>query len=293
MSRSAALARADVLVASPCEARPIVKWAGGKSRLVPELIRRGPQRFERYFEPFLGGGALFFALAPKRAVLGDANPALIATYRAVARDLPGVLGHLEQLRRHDEERYYRVRDGWNRGGQSASERAAMFLYLNRTCFNGLWRVNRQGHFNVPIGRYAGPPQFDEWTLRAAAGALSRARLVTGDYRKTLAEAGPGDFVYLDPPYYPTSKTARFASYTARPFGLVQQRELATCAAELVERGVAVLVSNSDQVAVRALYSGFRRYPVRVPRSINANGRRRGEVAELIFAGGFPPRRGRG
>lgn len=278
-------------VATAPPASPIVKWAGGKSRLLPELLARVPRAYTRYFEPLAGGAALFFRLAPRRAVLADSNPDLIGFYKAVAGDVAAVLARLELHRREharDPERhYYDVRARWNDHGiaWSAPDRAAAFKYLNTTCFNGLWRVNRRGAFNVPLGRYVDPPICSPVAMRAAGEVLARAELVHGDYRATVAAARRGDFVYFDPPYAPVSATS-FTAYTSTAFGLEQQRELAATARELAARGVAVMVSNHDTRWTRSLYKGFEIARVKVARAINSDAGGRGVVGEIIATAGY-------
>lgn len=254
---------------------PIVKWAGGKTKLLDELLDRIPLH-DGYLEPFAGGLALFFRLAPELAVIGDSNPDLISMYWQIAGNVEAVIGELEQhARRHSRDHYYRVRSEWN-GGASPSEawRAAAFLYLNKTCFNGLWRVNKAGQFNVPIG--SGSPRIcNPDALRAASVALSRAHIVVGDYRTTMQYARPGDLIYFDPPYDET-----FNGYTAE--GVFDQRALAATAADLVARGCHVLVSNSDTPLIRDLYAGWKIDTVRTRRAINSDGEGRGEIVELII-----------
>ena len=278
-------------VATAPPASPIVKWAGGKSRLLPELLARVPRAYTRYFEPLAGGAALFFRLAPRRAVLADSNPDLIGFYRAVASSPAAVLRRLElhrQAHAHDAEgHYYDVRARWNDRGitWSAADRAAAFKYLNATCFNGLWRVNRGGVFNVPIGRYVEPAICSPVAMRRAGELLARAELVAGDYRTTVAAARRGDLVDFDPPYVPTSATS-VTSYTAAAFGPQQQHELAETARELAARGVAVMVSNHDTRLARRLYKGFTIARVKVARSINSDAGGRGVVSELIATAGY-------
>ena len=263
---------------------PIVKWAGGKSKLIGELLARSPSEFERYFEPFVGGGALFFRLQPGAAVLGDKNPDLIDMYRCVADDVEAVLRRLRAHRqRHDADYYYRVREQWNAGAhRTAADRAAAFIYLNKTCYNGLWRVNSRGMFNVPAGRYAAPAIYEPETLRAASRALRGAQLTYGSFAESVASAGEGDFVYFDPPYHPITETAKFTSYTAGSFGEDDQRELAAVARDLVERGCRVMISNSDSPFIRKLYKGFRIDRVMCARAINSVGKKRGVVPEVII-----------
>lgn len=268
---------------------PIVKWVGGKTRLLPEIAARLPRTYGRYFEPFAGGAAVFFHLAPHAAVLADRNADLIATYRAVATDPEGVIRRLAIHRAaHDEGHYYATRARWNDAtvAWSPLDRAATFIYLNRTCYNGLYRVNRAGGFNVPMGRYKNPLVCDPEGLRAASRVLAAANLVCADYRTAVADAGAGDLVYFDPPYDPVTTTANFVSYTAGAFGPDDQRALAGLARTLIDRGVAVVLSNSDTPFIRSLYKGLRIDRVRCARAINCNADRRGDVDEVIVMGGF-------
>ena len=266
---------------------PVVKWVGGKTKLLPELQARMPAKFDRYYEAFAGGAALFFRVAPTRAVLSDSNPDLVNLYRTLATNVAGVIRGLEKHRAlHDETHYYKTRTRWNDRNESwpASERAATFIYLNKTCFNGLWRVNRAGDFNVPIGRYVDPPICVPEALRSASAVLARADLRRGDYRVAVVDAGRGDFAYFDPPYDPLTSTASFTSYTAGMFGQDQQRELAQTARELVARGCKVMLSNSDTPFVRSLYKGFQIDRVKCSRAINSDAAKRGEVDEVIVTG---------
>jgi DNA adenine methylase len=283
-SRLRAAERAPV---TEITASPIVKWVGGKTKLLDELTARMPAHFGRYYEPFCGGAALFFRVAPYRAVLADSNADLMAVYAALRSDVTAVIARLEQHRAvHDETHYYATRAQWNDryARWSPADRAAAFIYLNKTCFNGLWRVNRAGAFNVPIGRYTDPPICVPDALRAAQVVLARAELRCADYRAVVADAEPGDFVYFDPPYDPVAPTANFTSYTAAAFGPDDQRALADTARELVARGVHVMLSNSDTSFVRGLYRGFNIGRVRCTRAINSNAAKRGEVDEVIVTG---------
>jgi DNA adenine methylase len=270
-------------------ASPVIKWVGGKTKLLPELLARMPQHFGRYYEPFAGGAALFFRIAPTRAVLNDSNADLVGLYRTIADDVDAVIKKLESHRsKHDERHYYATRERWNHNhaAWTDAERAATFIYLNKTCFNGLWRVNRAGDFNVPIGRYADPPICVPTALRAAQAVLSRATLKHGSYSDAVADAKAGDFIYFDPPYDPVTPTANFTSYTAGAFGPDDQRALADTARSLVARGCKVMLSNSDTPFVRAIYKGFRVERVKCPRAINSNAAKRGDVDEVIATGGY-------
>ncbi|HEU0031617.1 MAG TPA: DNA adenine methylase [Kofleriaceae bacterium] len=288
--RAARTSRAQI-VAPPAHpvASPIIKWVGGKSKLLPELLARMPERFGRYYEPFVGGAALFFRVAPERAVLADSNSDLVNLYTTVANDVAAVIRRLAHHREaHCQSHYYATREKWNNREQSwsSAERAATFIYLNKTCFNGLWRVNRSGDFNVPIGRYTDPPICVPDALRAAAKLLSRAVLRCGDYRSAVEDAEKHDFLYFDPPYDPITTTANFTSYTANAFSSDHQRELADTARTLVARGCKVMLSNSDTPFIRSLYKGMRIDRVKCARAINSNASRRGDVDELIIVGGY-------
>jgi DNA adenine methylase len=263
---------------------PIVKWVGGKTKLLDALTARAPSGFGRYFEPFLGGGALFFRLQPRAAVLSDRNQALIECYQAVRDEVDDVIDALVRHRaRHGREHYYQVREAWNAGMREATsaQRAATFVYLNKTCYNGLWRVNSRGAFNVPMGRYERPAILDAAALRIAAQALRGRELGTRSYEAVLDEARAGDFVYFDPPYVPVGTTSDFTSYTAGRFGLLDQQRLADVFRELAGRGCAVMLSNSDTPIVRRIYAGFRIDQVWCGRAVNSRPDRRGEVAEVI------------
>lgn len=263
---------------------PILKWAGGKSKLLPELTRRAPQSYRRYFEPFLGGGALFFRMAPAGAQLGDSNGDLINVYRCVAWQLDKVARRLAHHRRnHDETYYYQMRERWNQRADKDGDcdRAALFLYLNKTCYNGLYRVNRKGHFNVPVGRYENPAIYDLQALRAASALLQKAELYHGHYSDVVQSARKGDFVYFDPPYHPLTKTANFTSYTPNSFGEEDQRELADLAHQLAERGCHVMLSNSDTPFIRKLFPGWTIDRVHCARAINSKASLRGVVHEVI------------
>jgi DNA adenine methylase len=270
------------------EPGPIVKWAGGKHRLLGELLPRTPKTYLRYFEPFVGGGALFFGLRPAAAFLSDLNVALMDTYRAVRDDVEAVIAELAIHRaHHDDDYYYAMRDVWNQGGEErVAARAASFIYLNKTCYNGLWRVNSHGGFNVPMGRYVNPPILDEDGLRAASRALRDAHLDTGGFERVLDDARAGDFIYFDPPYDPVSDTSDFTSYTAGRFGKPEQERLAEVFRELHGRGCGVMLSNSDTPFVHRLYAGFKVERVSCNRAINSRADARGAVFEVIVTNEF-------
>lgn len=268
-------------------ARPILKWVGGKGRLLEKLMARMPPVWGegRYFEPFAGGAALLFHLRPRRAILSDQNADLINVYRCVAWHLETVTRHLARHRRlHSEEHYYKVRESWNRrsANQTNASRAAQFIYMNKTCFNGLYRVNGKGEFNVPMGRYKNPNIYDLAGLRSASAVLRNVELYRANYRDAVIDAESGDFVYFDPPYHPLTSTANFASYTSSGFGEDDQRELADVANGLASKGCSVLLSNSDTPLIRDIYKGWGIDRVMCGRSISSKSTERGSVAEVII-----------
>lgn len=268
-------------------ASPILKWVGGKGRLLTELRARRPLGYKRYFEPFAGGGALFFDLEPVNAVIADTNEALIDVYLGVARDVEGVIEMLKVHQRahfHDEKYYYMIREAWNDGGwlDDRGARAAAFIYMNKTCFNGLWRVNKSGKFNTPRGDYKNPKILDEETLRVASKLLAKATVNVEGYGATTSAAKPGDFVYMDPPYDPLSDTSNFTAYNKEGFGKEQQKLLADHARMLANRGVHVMLSNNDTPYIRSLYDDFHIDTVQCGRSISSKGTKRGPVNEVIM-----------
>jgi len=295
-------------------ARPLLKWAGGKRQLLAALSEYYPATFDRYVEPFLGSGAAFFdlqargALARRGAWLADVNPDLVGCYRTVRDQADAVIAALRRLqashRVHGEPFYYEVRDGrFNPAraelrGQPATaavERytpalAAMLIFLNRTGFNGLYRLNRQGAFNVPAGRYADPRICDPEHVRSVAAAFgaSGAAIDCLPFDHVLAAAGAGDFVYCDPPYAPLSRTASFAQYTAGGFSAFDQRRLHQAVIEACRRGAQVLLSNSSAPDIVSLYSmpaarqaGLAVTLVPARRAINSRASARGPIHEVI------------
>ncbi|MBN1944072.1 MAG: DNA adenine methylase [Bradymonadales bacterium] len=265
-------------------ATPFLKWAGGKSSLLPQLGPLVPRRFNRYFEPFLGGGAMFLHLQPEVSILGDLNRRLVDCYRAVRDEVQAVISYLEALRAsHCPRQYYTLRDKFNHQADlPLAERAALQIYLNKTCFNGLYRENKEGHFNVPIGRYANPSLFDPDNLLAVSTLLKRATLLCAPFDQVLEQARAGDFIYLDPPYHPLSRTSSFTAYTSQGFDAFDQGALAELFCDLDRRGCLVMQSNSASPNIRQLYQGYPMHQVMARRSINSKGRSRGPIGELVI-----------
>ena len=265
-------------------AKPILKWAGGKTQLLKELIPKVPDTYGKYIEPFFGGGALFFALCPENAVIADSNPELINMYQQVAESVEEVIAHLRKYNNSSEE-FYSVRAlDWR--DLPAIDAAARTIYLNKTCFNGLYRVNRKGQFNVPFGKYKNPNICDEDTLRRASELLKKATIVCGDYKQVLSEyACEGDFVFLDPPYLPISEYSDFKRYTKEQFYEEDHIELARTIEHLHETGCYSILTNSNHPLVHELYA---KYPIEViPTkryiSSSANSRRGEDVIVTIPA----------
>lgn len=269
-------------------ARPFVKWVGGKRSVLPAILNALGELEGRYFEPFVGGGAVFFAMMqtwPVRgAVINDANERLVRTWRAVRDDVDGVLARLEEHEReHCQDWFYEVRKRDIDAAPTDAEVAAWLIYLNKTGFNGLYRVNSKGIYNVPMGSYDAPRIRDEPNLRKVHQQLQGVEIRHGDFVDACEGACPGDTVYFDPPYVPLSRSAQFTSYTRGGFGQDDQRRLADFAAALVARGVRVLLSNHDTPGLRDLYKDhFELMEVRVRRSVNRDGARRGAVNELLI-----------
>lgn len=266
-------------------ARPWLKYAGGKTALLPEILPRLPAKIRTYYEPFVGAGAVFFALSAEkrfeRAVIGDSNVELMLTYATLGTNPSSVIANLRKhVLLHNEAYYYEVRSS---RPKTDAARAARFIYLNRTCFNGLYRVNRKGEFNVPFGSYKNPTICDEELLRSVATTLGRTTMASTDFEKTVADARRGDAVYFDCPYWPVSNSANFTGYTVGGFTSDDQTRLRDTALRLKQRGVHVLLSNADVPPVRELYSnGFVLHEVSSPRRINSKAKLRGNVGELLI-----------
>jgi len=266
---------------------PFLKWAGGKGQLLDVILPRLPAEIPgTYVEPFIGGGAVFFELARlgriRKAKLFDRNRDLVDTYLAVRDDVEAVLMALAP-HKNDEDYYYQVR-AIDPATLSLPARAARTIFLNRVGYNGLYRVNSSGRFNVPFGRYRNPRILDDVGLRSASRALSCAEIAVADFEDSCATATAGDVVYLDPPYIPLSPTANFTAYAEGRFGEEEHKRLASTFAKLVDRGAYALLSNSDTELSRTLYAGFKQVSVEANRAINSKADKRGPVFELLVQG---------
>jgi DNA adenine methylase len=259
--------------------RPFLKWAGGKSQLIQQYIPHFPKEYQTYYEPFLGGGAIFFHLLPRRAMLTDINPALLNVYECVRDRVEALIEMLQEHERsHCFEHYYQTRS--NHAGSNL-ERAARLIYLNKTCFNGLYRENAKGEFNVPMGKYKNPAVGQIELLRSVSKTLQTVTIGIQPFDEVVNQATPHDFVYFDPPYHPISTTSNFTSYSRYSFNAPEQERLRDVFVKLANRGVKVMLSNSDCPFVRELYKDFKIYTISASRAINSNAQKRGKITEVL------------
>lgn len=270
--------------------KPFLKWAGGKTQLLSQIAPHFPAAFNRYGEPFTGSAAVYWRLYSLReqkqaslasARLADSNTELINCYQVVRDDVSGLIEQLTHHRQqHHKDYYYHIR-AQQVADLPPVDRAARFIYLNKTCYNGLYRVNRAGQFNVPMGRYQNPAIFDTAALHSASRALQGVAIVQADFRELLDWAQSGDFIYFDPPYAPLSPTASFTSYTPHPFGQREQQELAAVYHELDRRGCLLMLSNSWTPTILDLYGDFHCLELKASRAINSKADKRGQVSEVL------------
>lgn len=256
--------------------KPILKWAGGKTQMLDSILPRFPDSYGKYIEPFFGGGAVFFALQPENAVIADSNPELINLYRTVADNVEAVINELKKFT-NTEEMFYEVRSqDWESLSPEAA--AARTIYLNKTCFNGLYRVNKKGQFNVPFGKYKNPKILDEENLRAASSLLSKAKIICCDYSEVLEKfTFSNDLIFLDPPYVPISEYSDFKRYTKEQFYLEDHEQLAKIYRALSDKGCHVFLTNSNHPVVQSLYSGFQYEVIQTKRHISCDSKtRKGE-----------------
>jgi DNA adenine methylase len=283
VSTHATLSRCTVLVMST-NPKPFLKYCGGKSRLLSKILPRFPKKIGTYYEPFLGGGAVFFELAKQkrfdRAVLGDMCSELMNAFQAVRDDVDNLIAILGQPQyKYDRKAFLDIRRA-DPDKLDPTTRAARTIYLNRTCFNGLFRVNSKGRFNTPFGKYDNPVICDAANLRACSSVLQTVELAEGDFGDVCTDAGWGDAIYFDPPYLPISKTSNFTQYTPGGFSYADHRRLSELFKELNERDVALVLSNSHHADILGLFDGFRMETVTGSRSIGRPDKRE-SVPEVI------------
>lgn len=266
---------------------PVVKWVGGKRQLLDVITPLLPKRISSYCEPFLGGGAVLFAIQPSKAILNDLNEDLITVYEIIRDDVEALI---TDLRKHENtpEYFYAIRD-LDRDKEayqamSKVERASRLVYLNKTCFNGLFRVNSSGEFNSPFGHYKNPNIVNEPVLRAVSSYFSRYNITfyNEDFSQTLRRIGKGGFVYLDPPYDPVSDTASFTGYNKGGFDRNEQIRLKKCCDELTQRGIKFLLSNSATEFIKEQYKDYNISIVQAKRAINSDARKRGAIEEVLI-----------
>jgi DNA adenine methylase len=274
----------------------VIKWAGGKKQLLEQFEKLYPEKFGNYYEPFLGSGAVFFQIrrkdlhrksmykeAERKYFLSDSNSDLIDLYKDVRDNVEKLIALLEthkEKHHKDDDYFYKVRNDYNKGSKGL-ERSAQFIYLNKTCFNGLYRENSKGEFNVPKGSYKNPAIVNEKVLREASGLLQGVYINCFLFQKTEKLPQKGDFIYLDPPYYPLSETASFTSYTKLDFSGKDQERLAEYFRKLDEKGCLLMLSNSDTAFIRKLYDGFNISTVYATRMINCQAEKRGKITEIV------------
>ncbi|WP_035243363.1 DNA adenine methylase [Desulfitobacterium hafniense] len=265
---------------------PVVKWVGGKRQLLEDLTPLFPKRVMSYCEPFFGGGAVLFKLQPDTAWVNDINSELIRMYEVIRDDVEELIRALGE-HPNEEEHFYRVRD-WDRdkekyGNLSKVQKAARVIYLNKTCYNGLFRVNNDGEFNTPFGHYKNPNIVNEHTLRAVSAYFQRAQITfsSTDYAEVLAGVAKGTFVYLDPPYDPVSSTANFTGYAKGGFDRAEQIRLRECCDELDRRGIKFMLSNSATEFIKEQYGAYLITIVKAKRAINSNAAKRGQIDEVV------------
>jgi|SRR5690625_3121546 len=272
--------------------QPFLKWAGGKRQLLPQIRKHAPENFKRYFEPFVGAGAVLFDITPKQALINDTNEELINVYNVI-KDKEKIELLINHLKTHvnKEEYFYDIRkldrkDSFN--NLADYKKASRFIYLNKTCYNGLYRVNSKGHFNVPFGRYKNPQYVNEAVLRKVHSYLNdnRIEIMNTDFEEAVEGAEAGDFIYLDPPYDPISKTSTFTEYSKGGFNRDEQIRLRDTFIDLYKRGCYVLLSNSNTDFINSIYDypEFLNIKVNANRSINSNKNGRGKIKEVLIVG---------
>lgn len=264
---------------------PVVKWAGGKRQLINDLLEYMPDFYNNYFEPFIGGGALFFELQAENAYISDINDELINLYKVIQNDVYTLIRSLEKHSKNFSKEYFLYLRNLDRLPDyetlSEVEKASRFIFLNRTCFNGLYRVNSKGHFNVPFGKYKNPRIVDEQNLINCSFLLKKTKIQKADFNEILNYVQKNDFVYFDPPYVPLNDSSYFTSYTKEGFTWKDQEKLKKLCDKLTTKGVRFMLSNSDTEETRKLYSKYEIITVYANRNINANGDGRGKITEIL------------
>lgn len=272
------------------KAKPFLKWVGGKGQLLEQFEQLFPKKYNVYFEPFVGGGAVFFSITPQKAHINDINQTLVQTYTHIKDNVETLIKALHKLEdeflsKNEETRkefYYSIREKYNTLTHEDFDRSLYFLFLNKTAFNGVYRENSKGGFNVPIGSYKNPKIVDEENLRVVSELLSNTKITGGSFCDAVKDARAGDFVYFDPPYHPLSETSSFTSYSKDSFNKEDQVRLRDLFVELDKRGVYVMLSNSSAPFIQEIYDGYRQVPVYANRMINSKADKRGKISEIVI-----------
>lgn len=271
-------------------AKPFLKWVGGKGQLLEQFQDLLPKKYNTFFEPFVGGGAVFFSLQPKKGHINDINETLIAAYQIIKNDAKKVISSLKKLEKefiskNSEDRkkfYYELREKYNSLKANNFRRVIYFLFLNKTAFNGVYRENSRGGFNVPMGSYKNPKIVDEDNIKAVAESLRNTKITCGSFYDAVKNAKAGDFVYFDPPYYPLSTTSSFTNYHKDNFSKEDQIKLRDLFVSLDKKGVYVMISNSSAPFIKEIYSKYKQIPVHASRMINSKSEKRGKISEIVI-----------
>lgn len=272
------------------QARPFLKWVGGKAQLLSQFEQYYPKDFNNYFEPFIGGGALFFNLSPTKAHINDVNTTLISAYKNIKNKPEEVMKILKKLESEykngneesKKELFYKIRDEFNNTSDAELKKSAYLIFLNKTCFNGMYRENSKGGFNTPFGKAKNPTILDRENILLVSKVLKHTKLTSVSFEKAVAEAKKGDFVYFDPPYHPLTETAKFTSYHKDSFTKEDQLKLRDVFDELDKRGCYVMLSNSHTPFINDIYKKYRRETVMANRAINCKASGRGKIKELLI-----------
>lgn len=272
------------------KAKPFLKWVGGKGQLLAQFESLLPKTYNSYFEPFIGGGAVFFSINPRKAHINDINKTLVQTYTHIKNDVEKLIKSLKKLEEEflakdteaRKEFYYSIREKYNSLSHEDFEKSLYFLFFNKTAFNGVYRENSKGGFNVPIGSYKNPKIVDDENLRAVSEILSNTKITSGSFTDAVKNAKAGDFVYFDPPYHPLSETSSFTSYSKDSFSKDDQIKLRDLFIELDKKGVYVMLSNSSAPFIQEIYSNYKQIPVFASRMINSKADKRGKISEVVI-----------
>lgn len=274
-------------------AKPFVKWVGGKGKLIPDLENFFPKKFNNYFEPFVGGGALFFYLTQSRSIpsasINDINPKLIITYNEIKNNPKKLILLLKKIelkyKKLSQEKqkifFYEIRGKYNKNNLDKLNTTAYLIFLNKTCFNGMYRENSKGEYNIPFGDQKNPTICDEENILAVSKCLKNTEITNLSFEKAVNKCKKGDFVYFDPPYYPINTTSNFTGYSKSTFGQKQQEKLADVFKKLAKRGCFVMLSNSNTTFIKDLYKNFHINYLDAARSINSKGSKRGKIKEIV------------